>query len=146
MRAPIPAVADIWPTDHNEPVYDLVPLVPRLGLTVDGTRVAGEVGENPWRFAGDVEHRIEKANVRKPQPAGYHVAGWLLGNVAGVDGTAAEYAEQLDLEGDDWMNLLAVTSCGSMGWGDAGTLYQRIRRADLARGDFTRTERAIGSA
>src|SRR5262249_37647431 len=94
VRAPVPAVADGWPTDPNEPVYDLVPLVPRLGLTVDGTRVANEVGEDPWRFAGDVEYRIEKADVREPQPAGYHVAGWLLGNVAGVDGTAAEYAEQ----------------------------------------------------
>src|SRR5262249_61912968 len=75
---------------------------------------------DPGRFAGDVEYRIEKADVREAQPAGYHVAGWLLGNVAGVDGTAAEYAEQFDLKGDDWMNLLAVTSCGSMGWGGRG--------------------------
>ena len=147
VRAHTPAVEEIWPTDDGDPVYDLVPLVPRLGLSVDGYRVGKAVGEDPWRFADGLAGLLEREDVREPQPKGHEVAGWVLGEFAGMEGkTAAQHAEEFDLDGDDWINLLAITSSGSMEWGDGGHLYLLIRRSDLARVDFSRVEMVPGTS
>jgi hypothetical protein len=67
----------------------------------------------------------------------WEVAGWLFGKVDEFFGTAGNFADDQNRSGDDWINLLAIQSVGSMCWSDAGHLYLVIRRQDLARGDFT---------
>ena len=73
-------------------------------------------------------------------------AGWIFGEVYGGFGTAGEFADYAMLDGDDWINLLAIESVGSMCWSDAGHLYVLIRRSDLERGDFCNVLGAVGSS
>lgn len=65
-----------------------------------------------------------------------NLGGWLFGEMLDVDGTAGEEADRAMLDGDDWINLLALRSAGNMEWSDSGTLYLLIRRSDLERSDF----------
>jgi hypothetical protein len=70
-------------------------------------------------------------------------AGWLFGEVdPGID-SAGELADRAFKDGDDWINLLAVTSVGSMMWSDGGRLCFLIRRRDLIKQDFSRVTTAI---
>ena len=63
--------------------------------------------------------------------------GYLLGEMSGVFGTAGEIADDRMQDGDDWINLLALYSVGSMEWSDAGELYVLIRRSALEARDFS---------
>jgi len=111
VNAPRPDDADIWPPfDDSDPIHDLVPLT---------LRPAGDV--KPF---GDDAHD--------------DCAGWLLGEVDDFWGTAGTLAYDAHHSGDDWINLLALASVGSMQWSDCGHLYLLIRRSDLANRDLTR--------
>ena len=64
--------------------------------------------------------------------------GWLLGEMADWTGeTPGAIADAAFLEGDDWINLLAIKSVGSMQWSDCGHLYLLARRNNLERGDLS---------
>jgi hypothetical protein len=146
VRVPTPKLEEIWPAQDGDPTYQLLPLIPRLGLSVDHARVAEELDEDPWRFGDEVRAMIEASSIAESRPDGLDETAWLLGDMAGSDGSIAEHVESLELGGDDWRNLLAITSSGTMEWGDGGTLYLLIRHSDLARGDFSRTAMTAGSA
>ena len=117
-RATAPAEDDIWPDWTNRRVYDLVPVA----------------------FAPAPKDEVLGESYR-PSPQ----AGWLFGEMYGGFGTAGEVADTEFRDGDDWINLLAVLSVGSMTWSDAGHLYLLIRRSALARGDFSDVISAVGS-
>lgn len=51
-------------------------------------------------------------------------AGWLFGEMDDVFGSAGEVADEAFLDGDDWINLLAIESVGSM----QGDSTKRARR------------------
>ena len=146
VRATLPAPEEAWPTEDGALAYEPLPLDPRLGLTIDVGRLAALDGEDLSPLASHLTALIERADIREPRSPKYRSVGWLLGDMAGIDGPAASYAEEFGLEDEDWMNLLAYGSFGSMQWGDSGTLYLLIRRSDLAAGDFARVEATIGSA
>ncbi len=64
--------------------------------------------------------------------------GWLFGEMdEWTSQNPGETADALFAEGNDWINLLAITSVGSMQWSDCGHLYLIIRRSDLLRGEFS---------
>lgn len=147
VRAPVPGEDEIWLNLDDEPIYELVPLKPRLGLTLDAVPLAAAIGvADPDRFASDLREFLEEAEIEEAPLEDLSRVGWLLGDLMWVDGSAREHAANFNLEGDDWMNLLTVLSAGSMEWGDCGMLYLLIRRSDLAKADFTHTEVAAGSA
>ncbi len=144
-RVSTPKLEEVWPTQNNDATYELLPLVPRLGLSVDHVRLADELDEDPKEFGDEVRAMIEASDIAEPKPDDLNETAWLLGDMAGVDGSIAEHVETLELDGDDWTNLLAITSSGTMEWGDSGTLYLLIRRSDLASGDFSRAAMTAGS-
>jgi hypothetical protein len=57
----------------------------------------------------------------------------LLGRIS----AARKKADELMLDGDDWINLAAFHSVGSMQLSDAGHLYVLVRRSALERLDFS---------
>lgn len=146
VRQPLPPPGEIWMDRIEWPAYELLPLAGRLGATIDGTRAAKAVGEDPFMFASDLSLAVAEADAQDPPPAGHRDVGWMLGEIDGTDGTTADMAGSLGLPGDDWINLLAIRSRGTMQWGDSGTLYALVRRLDLARGDFSAVEIGMGSA
>ena len=146
VRQPLPRPDEIWMGRVESTAYELLPLAPRLGATIDGTRAARAVGEDPFMFASDLSVAIEEAAAYDPPPADHRDVGWMLAEIDGADGTTADMAGMMKLPGDDWVNLLAVRSRGTMQWSDCGTLYALIRRSDLARGDFSNVRMGMGSA
>jgi uncharacterized protein DUF1963 len=108
-RASAPAADAIWPDWGGERMYQLLPAtaVPRGRDATTGSHERG----------GKL--------------------GWLFGEMSGVYGTAGELADQRFQDGDDWINLLAVESQGSMMWSDSGDLYFLIRRSALEKLDFS---------
>lgn len=73
-------------------------------------------------------------------------ACWLQGEMWDVFGTPGEFADYEMKDGEDWINLLAITSAGSMEWSDSGHLYLLIRRSDYEQGNFDNILPAIGSS
>src|SRR5204863_9679720 len=104
--------------DLSQSVYDLVPL-----------RVRTESRLKP--VADDGEKNC---------------CGWLFGEVDEFWGTAGSLAFDSWHSGDDWINLLAIDSVGSMQWSDCGHLYFLIRRSDLAKGDFSKVLATVASS
>ena len=146
VRVPTPKLEEIWPTHNDDLTYELLPLVPRMALFVDGARIAEDLDEDPWELSNQIKGMIEDSDIPEPKPDRLDQTAWLLGDIAGVDGSIAEHIEAMELDGDDWMNLLAITSSGTMEWGDGGTLYLLIRRSDLACRDFSQAAMTAGSA
>ena len=149
VRAARPAPADVWPEwgDAPEGGYRLVPLSARLGLDIRADRF------EPAGLGGAADHAIEEVERTFPRHADsgddWLGAGHLPGSVGAADESANAMVRTLvpygawagEDEGnraDDWTNLLAISSVGSMQWGDAGSLYLLVRRGDLSRGDFSR--------
>jgi hypothetical protein len=69
-------------------------------------------------------------------------AGWFFGGIMDDDGPG-EVADQQFKDGDDWINLLAVLSVGSMMWSDCGHLHLLIRKSALAALDFSKVVAAV---
>jgi len=72
---------------------------------------------------------------KQPIPQQKDSVGWLFGQVAGE--ACGEIANRQLQDGDDWINLLAIQSVGSMEWSDSGELYVLIRRSALQKLDFS---------
>jgi hypothetical protein len=142
----LPTPGEVCMDQVESPAYELLPLAGRLGATIDGTRAARAVGEDPFMSASDLSLAVIEADAQDPKPAGHRDVGWMLAEIDGADGTTADMAESAGLAGDAWVNLLAIRSCGTMNLSDSGTLYVLIRRSDLARGDFSKVEMGMGSA
>jgi hypothetical protein len=115
-RASPPADDEIRP-NFDQRVYKLVPVSPAPAKGVD------EV--------------IDESDRR---------AGWLLGEMDDIFGTPGEIAGHASREGDDWINLLAIESIGSMQWSDCGHLYLLVRRSDLAKGDLSQVLASVESS
>jgi hypothetical protein len=102
---------EIWLNSEDEPTFALLPLFPRLALTLD----IGSLGEDEAALAEDL---IDEP--RRPKQKGRDWAAWLLGEARTEEGSASGYASASGLQGDDWINLLAVGAVGSLDWGIAG--------------------------
>jgi hypothetical protein len=109
VRARFPADDEIWPDWGGERVYEVLPAT------------------------GKPKGRTAKP--RSTESAG--TLGWLQGSMWDVFGTPGEIADYQLGDGDDWINLLALKSVGSMQWSDAGHLYLLIRRSALEKLDFS---------
>jgi hypothetical protein len=116
VRAKQPSEGDIWPDWGNKRVYEVVP------IRTDSKSKPGRKQNEPDR-----------------------TAGWLLGEMSGVFGTAGEQADYAMLDGDDWINVLAIKSVGSMQWSDVGHLYLLARRSRIEKGDFSQVLGAVCS-
>jgi hypothetical protein len=114
-----PADDDIWPDWTKTRVYDLVSV--KFAAKPKDAILGDSYGRSP-------------------------LAGWLFGEMYGGFGTAGEAADEQFRDGDDWINLLAILSVGSMTWSDAGHLYLLVRRSALARGDFSDVIAAVRSS
>jgi hypothetical protein len=117
VRAPRPHQDEIWPANPYESLYDLVPLKVR---TESGAKPLADYGEK-------------------------NCCGWLFGEVDDFWGTAGSLAFDARHSGDDWINLLAIDSVGSMQWSDCGHLYLLARRRDLSAGDLSKVVAVICS-
>jgi hypothetical protein len=117
VRPERPDDNEVWPDWNREVVYNGVPV----------TAVAP----------------VERADGRGG--ASRSPVGWLFGGDCGF-GTAGQFADQAFLDGDDWINLLAVASVGTLQWSDCGHLYFMSRHRDLAAGDYTQVLAAVGSS
>ena len=152
VRTEQPPLEGVWPEWGNDPVgaYELVHLVPRLGLSMPGDAVrAAGLEDHVDYVIDDVERVI-------PLHDG-SAGGYLLGQPGTSEGLSAN-AMVRDLvaydawpgedeanAADDWMSLLIFFGVGSMQWSDAGEFYLFIRRSDLARGDFSRVRSSMTS-
>ena len=143
VRAPRPAADEIWGEEgQEETTYQLVPVHARLGLTHDPATFRGPELEDAFSYAAEA---VEEAAPLYNRPEDeWEGAGYLLGHPAPVDGSATEQAHVSGATGDDWTSLLTLLNVGSMYWGDAGRLYVLIRRAALARADFTDVRLSVG--
>ena len=108
-RAAPPADDEIWPDWGGVRVYEILPATARPKGR-DAKKRSSQSGET---------------------------LGWLFGKMDPVFGTPGELADSAFQDGDDWINLLAVESEGSMQWSDCGHLYFLIRRSALAKLDFS---------
>ncbi len=120
VRAGRPTNAQVWPDWCDHRVYELIPVAP-----------LGE--KQKYRGRGKLRGKGE-------------MAGWLFGKMDDYFGTPGEMANTAMRDGDDWINLLAIKSKGSMEWSDMGHLYLLIRRSDLAKGDFSGVLAAVCSS
>lgn len=77
---------------------------------------------------------------------GQESGGWLFGDVSTAFTPVGEIADRMFQDGDDWINLLAIKSVGSMQWSDCGHLYLLIRREHLMAKDFSRVIASIESS
>jgi hypothetical protein len=145
-RAERPDEREIWTDWMGESSYELLPLVPRLGLTIDGVRIARQLGEYVTVFATNLLGTTLNAGAAEPRAEGARLAGYLLSDVRGGEGLATDFAEWAELPGDDWMNLVAIKSVGTMEWSDSGTLHLCVRRKDLVAGDFANVFKATTPA
>lgn len=118
VRAKFPADKDIWEDWCGERVYEVLPAT---------TKPKGR----------DAKKRSNKSG---------ETIGWLQGSMDECFGTPGEMADAAFADGDDWINLLAVESDGSMQWSDAGHLYFLIRRSALEKHDFSRVLAVVGSS
>lgn len=82
----------------------------------------------------------------KPTDDDDYVACWLQGEMWEVFGTPGQVADYEMKDGEDWINLLAIQSSGSMEWSDSGHLYLLIRRSDYEQGNFDNILPAVGSS
>lgn len=108
-RAPFPPDDEIWPDWGGERVYEVLPAT------------AKPKGRDPKKRSREFGETL----------------GWLQGETDGVFGTPGEIADSHFAVGDDWINLLAIESEGSMQWSDCGHLYLLIRRSAMERRDFS---------
>jgi hypothetical protein len=109
VRAAAPKDDEIWPDWTDTRIYEVLP-----GLL-----------NPPGR---DPKERSDESG---------ETLGWFFGEMDEVFGTPGEVADERMQDGDDWINLLAIMSEGSMEWSDAGHLYLLIRRSALAKLDFS---------
>jgi hypothetical protein len=109
VRAQHPTDEEIWPDWGGVRVYEILPAT----TTPEGR---------------DPKKRSRKLD---------ETLGHLQGEMAGVFGEPADIADYQFANGDDWINLLAIYSVGSMTWSDAGELYFLIRRSALEKLDFS---------
>lgn len=73
--------------------------------------------------------------------------GWLWGEPSDSYNLSPGDCANIQLQnGDDWINLLAVESVGSMQWSDCGDLYFLIQRSSLTNLDFSNTVMVIGTS
>jgi hypothetical protein len=119
VRVPRPDPGFVWPDWTGARIYQAVPVS---------------------------SHRpVRPAGTKKPKKPS--TAGWLFSEISRAwDGSAGEVADREFRDGDDWINLLAIHSVGSMQWSDAGDLFLVIRRSDLERGDFSNVLGAVYSS
>jgi hypothetical protein len=151
VRAAQPLEEEMWPEWATNPIegYDLVPLEPRLGLSIglENLRRAGL--EDLIDYVVD---DVERVIPRHDGGSG----GYLLGHPGIGEESANAMVRDLVSYGawpgedeangaDDWLSLLTIFSVGSMQWSDAGEFYLFIRRSDLARGDFSRVRTSMTS-
>ena len=151
VRAPQPAEEEMWPEWATNPIerYELVPLQPRLGLSIglENLRSAG-LEELVDYVMDDVERVIPRQDGSS--------GGYLLGHPGLVEESANAMVRDLVDYGawpgedeanaaEDWINLLTIFSVGSMHWSDAGEFYLLIRRTDLERRDFSRVRTSMTS-
>jgi len=151
VRAQQPPEDEMWPEWATNAIegYELVPLVPRLGLSIGLESLRDAALENLADYViDDVERVIPKGD----GDAGGH----LLGHPGIGEESANAMVKDLVNYGawpgedeangaDDWISLLTIFSVGSMQWSDAGEFYVFIRRGDLACGDFSRVRTSMTS-
>jgi len=113
-RADAPADDDIHPDWTGQRVYETVPA---KALPPEKRKNTGD---------DDDEHEEPGKTI-----------GWLQGSMTDYYGTPGEIADDFFQDGDDWINLLALHSRGSMEWSDSGDLYFLIRRSALKARDFS---------
>jgi hypothetical protein len=118
VRATFPADDEIWPDWGDERVYEILPAT------------AKPKGRDAKRRSRESDETL----------------GWLQGSMDDVFGTPGEIADERFEDGDDWINLLALYSVGSMQWSDCGHLYLLIRRSALKKRDFSNVLAAVGSS
>jgi hypothetical protein len=126
VRTREPKDNDIWPDGGGERVYEMVRVVPSPPKKSAAKRKADPDGDSDSESG--------------------RTAGWLLGEMSDAFGTPGEAADREFRDGDDWINLLAIGSVGSMQWSDCGDLYFLIRRSDLIKGDLSQVFATIESS
>ncbi|HEV2293864.1 MAG TPA: DUF1963 domain-containing protein [Tepidisphaeraceae bacterium] len=109
VRTTFPGDDEIWPDWGGERVYEVLPAT------------AKPKGRDPRKRSREFGETL----------------GWLQGSMDEVFGTPGEIADDRFEDGNDWINLLAIESEGSMQWSDAGHLYLLIRRSALKKRDFS---------
>jgi hypothetical protein len=109
VREKIPADDEIWEDWAGERVYEILPATAKP----------------------------KGRNVKKRSSQFGETLGWLQGEMDEVFGTPGEIADDGFQDGNDWINLLAVMSDGSMQWSDCGHLYFLIRRSAMKKHDFS---------
>ena len=112
-RADAPADDDIHPDWTGQRVYETVP--------------AKALPPEDRKDTADEDDEYEEPD---------KTIGWLQGSMDDYFGTPGEIADDFFQDGDDWINLLALHSRGSMMWSDSGDLYFLIRRSALKARDF----------
>jgi hypothetical protein len=109
VRAKVPSDDQIWPDWGGVRVYEVLPAT------------AKPKGRDPKKRSREFGETL----------------GWLQGSMDEVFGKPGELADDRLQDGDDWINLLAIESEGSMQWSDSGHLYLLIRRSALKKRDFS---------
>ena len=113
-RANAPADDDIHPDWTGQRVYEVIP--------------AEALPPEERKDTADDDDEHEEPD---------ETVGWLQGSMDEYFGTPGEIADDFFQDGDDWINLLALHSRGSMEWSDSGDLYFLIRRSALRARDFS---------
>ena len=153
-RAPRPVEGELiasW--NAQETPHDLLPVTAELAVSLPVPQ--GQGWDTLWPDPGPPD-KLEKAYVDllcSEEEAGAGAQG-----VAAVSGELFGYADTSGWNPNDirpasrrkgrenvadWMPLLVVHSRGSMFWSDCGELIILIHEADLAKGDFTKTENVL---